>query len=188
MLYYAFRYNVFFVLDCEKLSSRGLYYDQALQHVMIGAYLGQVCLLGLLILRTADDLYALGPAILIGMLLTTTVIAHRWMRKSLQLHVKYLPPLKQCKGPARPPQRASSRSHGEKRPAPSCALPTHPALGDHRPFLWLDTDGLGILNGWRRLFEGVATVVLENASCNIPGHHIAIRYTDSTPATRSRSQ
>ncbi|CAH0045234.1 unnamed protein product [Clonostachys solani] len=48
----VYRYNVIYVVDCD-LTSTGLFYPQALLHLIIGLYLAELCLIGIFILKSA---------------------------------------------------------------------------------------------------------------------------------------
>ncbi|KAK4936653.1 hypothetical protein LTR10_022505 [Elasticomyces elasticus] len=68
--YIVYRYNLLFVYDSE-VSTMGLSYPRALMHLLVGVYFGEVCLVGLLVLKGAY-----GPLALSLGLLVFTVLVH----------------------------------------------------------------------------------------------------------------
>lgn len=85
------RYNSFYVLT-NNIDTHGLAYAKALQQLMTGVYLGEVCLLGLFAINTAP-----GPIVLMAVFLGGTAIYHAIMRHALRLLTQYLPD--RLKGP-----------------------------------------------------------------------------------------
>lgn len=67
-LYVAFRYNVFYVLTMV-VDTKGDAYGRAMQHLSVGVYLAELCLIGLMGARGAN-----GPAGLIVVLFILTII------------------------------------------------------------------------------------------------------------------
>ncbi|KAH0340249.1 DUF221-domain-containing protein, partial [Aureobasidium melanogenum] len=76
-LYLAFRYNVFYVLTMA-LDTKGDAYGRALQHLSVGIYLAEICLIGLMGARGAD-----GPAKLMVVLLVLTAIYQTYLNMIL---------------------------------------------------------------------------------------------------------
>jgi hypothetical protein len=70
VVYVVYRYNLIYVYDSEH-DTRGLHYPRALQQTLIGLYLAEVCLIGLLALGGG-----LGPLFLMILLLVLTVLVH----------------------------------------------------------------------------------------------------------------
>ncbi|KAI1623017.1 hypothetical protein EDD37DRAFT_453024 [Exophiala viscosa] len=68
--YVVYRYNLLFVYDSE-VSTMGLSYPRALMHLLVGVYFGEVCLVGLLVLKKA-----FGPLVMSLGLLVFTVLLH----------------------------------------------------------------------------------------------------------------
>jgi hypothetical protein len=79
------RYNSFYVLT-NNIDTHGLAYAKALQQLMTGVYLGEVCLLGLFAINTAP-----GPIVLMAVFLGGTAIYHAIMRHALRPLTRYLP-------------------------------------------------------------------------------------------------
>ena len=70
LFYIAYRYQFLYVIQV-KLELRGASYSLALQHLMTGIYLAEICLLGLFSIRQAA-----GPSALLVVLLVSTVAYH----------------------------------------------------------------------------------------------------------------
>jgi hypothetical protein len=67
LFYFAYRYNVFFVTDSQ-IDTKGLIYPRALQHLLTGVYLSEICLIGLFGIAGA-----IGPVILMVVTLIFTL-------------------------------------------------------------------------------------------------------------------
>jgi hypothetical protein len=85
IIYLAVRYNTFFVLT-NNIDTKGLAYAKALQQLMTGVYLSEVCLIGLFAINTAP-----GPIVLMAIFLVGTAIYHVMMRHALKPLEMYLP-------------------------------------------------------------------------------------------------
>ena len=84
-MYVAVRYNSFFVLT-NNVDTKGAAYGRALQQLMTGVYLAEVCLIGLFAINTAP-----GPIVLMAVFLVSTAIYHAMMRHVLRPLTIYLP-------------------------------------------------------------------------------------------------
>ena len=82
LFYLCYKYQLLYVVQI-KLETRGASYTMALQHLMVGVYLSQLCLLGLFSIKEAT-----GPSVLMGVLLVLTAIYHITVDR-------YLTPLEQ---------------------------------------------------------------------------------------------
>lgn len=67
LFYFSYRYNLLFVVQ-PKIESKGKCYTRALQQILAGIYIGELCLIGLFGLRKAK-----GPSILITILFFGTI-------------------------------------------------------------------------------------------------------------------
>lgn len=85
LLYFAVRYNTFFVLS-NNIDTQGLAYARGIQQLMTGVYIGEVCLLGLFAINTAP-----GPIVLMAIFLGFTAVYHAVMRHALKPLTRYLP-------------------------------------------------------------------------------------------------
>jgi hypothetical protein len=77
LFYVAFRYNILFV-SRSQVDTQGLIYPRALQQLMVGVYLGEVCMIGLF--ATA---LAWGPLVLTIIFLIFTILFHMSLNKAL---------------------------------------------------------------------------------------------------------
>ncbi|KFY30521.1 hypothetical protein V493_01858 [Pseudogymnoascus sp. VKM F-4281 (FW-2241)] len=85
LFYLAYRYNVLFVTD-NTIDTKGLIYPRALQHLLTGVYLGEVCMIGLFGISAA-----IGPIILMVVALVGTVLFHIAMNSALDPLLYNLP-------------------------------------------------------------------------------------------------
>jgi hypothetical protein len=70
LFYVAFRYNILFVTDAQ-IDTKGLIYPRALQQLLTGVYIGEICLIGLFAIATTP-----GPLILMIAFLVFTILFH----------------------------------------------------------------------------------------------------------------
>lgn len=90
LYYLSYRYNFLFVIQ-PKIDTKGEAYALALQHISTGVYLSELCLIGLFGVRKA-----VGPSIMMVVLLVITIFYHLGMNRLLKPVEKYLPrPLQQ---------------------------------------------------------------------------------------------
>lgn len=85
LVYQAYRYNLLFVYD-QGIDTMGLIYPRALQQVLTGIYLAQVCLIGLFAIKGA-----IGPLVLMVMFVIVTVLAHISLNDALNPLLSALP-------------------------------------------------------------------------------------------------
>lgn len=85
VVYFAVRYNTFFVLT-NSVDTQGIAYARAMQQLMTGVYISEVCLLGLFAINTAP-----GPIVLMAVFLGFTAVYHAVMRAALKPLTRYLP-------------------------------------------------------------------------------------------------
>lgn len=77
LVYQAYRYNFLFVYDI-RIDTKGLVYPRALQHLLTGVYLAEVCMIGLFAIRSA-----IGPLIIMVLFTILTVLAHLSLNEAL---------------------------------------------------------------------------------------------------------
>ena len=85
LYYLSYRYDLMFVIQV-KIDTKGECYSRALQQMMIGVYISELCLLGLFGTSSAT-----GPVILMAVLLIGTVIFHVGLDRQLTPLETYLP-------------------------------------------------------------------------------------------------
>lgn len=85
LFYLAYRYNILFVTD-SAIDTKGLIYPRALQQLLTGVYLAEVCLIGLFGVSKA-----IGPVIIAVVLLVFTVLFHISMNSALNPLLYNLP-------------------------------------------------------------------------------------------------
>lgn len=90
LFYLAYRYNLMFVSNAD-IDTKGRVYPRALQHLFVGLYIAEVCLIGLFAIATGQSVGALGPMILMIILLIFTALYHISLNTALSPLVNYLP-------------------------------------------------------------------------------------------------
>ncbi|CZT07318.1 related to A.thaliana hyp1 protein [Rhynchosporium agropyri] len=85
LFYLAYRYNILFVTDSQ-IDTKGLIYPRALQQLLTGVYLAEICLIGLFAIATT-----IGPLILMIVFLVFTVLVHFSMNAALDPLLYNLP-------------------------------------------------------------------------------------------------
>ncbi|KAK4989531.1 phosphate metabolism protein 7 [Elasticomyces elasticus] len=88
--YVAYRYNLLFVSNAN-VDTKGLVYPRALQQIFVGLYVAEFCLIGLFAIATASSIGALGPLILMIILLIFTALYQVSLNSALDPLLKYLP-------------------------------------------------------------------------------------------------
>jgi len=87
--YFAYRYNFLYVYNTG-VDTRGAVYPRALQHLFVGLYIAEVCLLGLFATRL-NNVGAIGPFVMMILLLIFTALFHIGLNGALEPLIKYLP-------------------------------------------------------------------------------------------------
>jgi calcium permeable stress-gated cation channel len=83
--YMAFRYNILFVTDSQ-IDTKGLIYPRALQQLLTGVYIAEICLIGLFGIAATP-----GPLILMVVFLIFTVLYHFSLNSALDPLLYTLP-------------------------------------------------------------------------------------------------
>jgi hypothetical protein len=91
LLYVAHRYNILFVYDTG-VDMKGSAYPTALQHLFVGLYIAELCLLGLFATQLGNSSgKASGPFVLMIILVVVTALYHTALNTALGPLMKYLP-------------------------------------------------------------------------------------------------
>jgi xanthosine utilization system XapX-like protein len=90
LLYVAYRYNMLYVYNTQ-LDTKGAFYARALEQIMVGVYLGELCLLGLFGIGVGSQLNAIGPVVLQVVLIATTIVFHILVKTKLKPSITSLP-------------------------------------------------------------------------------------------------
>lgn len=85
LFYLAYRYNILFVTD-SKIDTKGLIYPRALQQLLTGVYIAEVCLIGLFAIAAS-----IGPLILMIVFLIFTALYHISLNAALDPLLYNLP-------------------------------------------------------------------------------------------------
>lgn len=85
LFYLAYKYNILYVTDAN-IDTKGLIYPRALQHLMVGVYLAEICMIGLFAIGIA-----IGPLILMIAFLVFTVLFHYSLNAALSPLLNTLP-------------------------------------------------------------------------------------------------
>ncbi|KAK0880099.1 phosphate metabolism protein 7 [Friedmanniomyces endolithicus] len=90
LFYIAYRYNLLFVTDAS-VDTKGRVYPRALQQIFVGLYLAEACLIGLFGIGLGKSIGALGPMILMILMLVFTVLYQSSLNAALTPLIDYLP-------------------------------------------------------------------------------------------------
>ncbi|KAL3457212.1 DUF221-domain-containing protein [Aspergillus heterothallicus] len=90
LFYFAYRYNLLYVSNAN-IDTQGKNFARALQHLTVGCYLLVVCLIGLFAISSGAASIAVGPLILMIILLVVMVIYHFSLNQALDPLINYLP-------------------------------------------------------------------------------------------------
>jgi len=85
LFYLAYRYNILFVTDA-KIDTKGLIYPRALQQLLTGVYLAEICMIGLFAIAKAY-----GPLVITVFLVVFSVLFHMSMNAALDPLLYSLP-------------------------------------------------------------------------------------------------
>lgn len=85
LVYQAYRYNFLFVYDI-RIDTKGLVYPRALQHLLTGVYLANVCLIGLFAIKSA-----IGPLLIMVFFTILFICAHLSLNEALGPLYSFLP-------------------------------------------------------------------------------------------------
>jgi len=85
LFYLAYRYNILFVTDSQ-IDTKGLIYPRALQQLLTGVYIAEICLIGLFGVATTP-----GPLILMVVFLIFTILYHMSLNAALDPLLYNLP-------------------------------------------------------------------------------------------------
>ncbi|KAH6637380.1 hypothetical protein C7974DRAFT_432319 [Boeremia exigua] len=83
LIYLSYRYNMFYVHDTH-IDTKGGFYARALEQLMVGVYLGELCLLGLFGLNIGNSVVSAGPTVMQGVLIVMTVVFHLFMKRKIK--------------------------------------------------------------------------------------------------------
>lgn len=90
LFYFAFKYNLLYVSNSQ-IDTQGKIYPRALQHLLVGCYLLNVCLIGLFAIAAADQPIGTGPLVLMIISLIFTILYHVSLNSALEPLINYLP-------------------------------------------------------------------------------------------------
>jgi hypothetical protein len=82
LIYLAYRYNMLYVHDTH-IDTKGGFYARALDQLMVGVYLGELCLLGLFGIGIGNSAVSAGPTVLQVVLLVATILFHVFMKRKV---------------------------------------------------------------------------------------------------------
>ena len=113
LIYLAYRYNMFYVHDTH-VDTKGGFYARALEQLMVGVYIGELCLLGLFGIGIGGSITSVGPTVLQVVLIGATIIFQLFMKRK----IKQLDLLDESDYPKQEHDPESGRSLGAKRMNP----------------------------------------------------------------------
>jgi hypothetical protein len=83
LIYLAYRYNMLYVHDTH-VDTKGGFYARALDQLMVGVYLGELCLLGLFGIGIGNSVVSAGPTVLQVVLIIATIVFHLFMKRKIK--------------------------------------------------------------------------------------------------------
>lgn len=90
LIYLAYRYNMMYVYNAH-IDTKGAFYAKALEQLMVGVYLAEICILGLLGIGIGSKLSAIGPTVIVAVLLAVTIAFHVFIKMKLAPETRHLP-------------------------------------------------------------------------------------------------
>ena len=90
LFYFAFRYNLMFVSNVD-IDTKGKIYPRALQQLFVGLYVAEFCLIGLFAIASGSSVGAVGPLILMIIMLVFTALYQLSLNAALGPLIDYLP-------------------------------------------------------------------------------------------------
>jgi len=90
LFYLAFRYKLLFVSNAS-IDTKGRVYPLALQHLFVGLYTSELCIIGLFAIATGSGKGAIGPLVLMVALLIFTILYQISLNAALKPLIDYLP-------------------------------------------------------------------------------------------------
>lgn len=126
LLYVAYRYNMLYVYN-TKIDTKGAFYARALEQIMVGVYLGELCILGLFGIGVGSQLSAIGPVVLQVILIAVTIAFHVFVNMKLQPLTRHLP----LEDPSDGNQRDRSEEGRRSEQGLVDNVPGDPAMKDH---------------------------------------------------------
>ncbi|KAI5291752.1 hypothetical protein KEM52_000077 [Ascosphaera acerosa] len=112
LFYLAYRYNMLYVSNVD-IDTKGMIYPRALWQTLTGCYLLVLCLIGLFAISLARSPTALGPLILMIILLVCSAIYHLNLNRAVTPLLYYLPKVLEA---AEEELAASEQSHQDEDP------------------------------------------------------------------------
>lgn len=109
--YFVWKYNLTYVFGSQ-MDSKGLFYPRALQHLTIGLYLAELCLVGLFGLNTAY-----GPMALEALFLVFTGLVHMSLRDAIAPLLQNLPQTLQLEEEIQEEEKEAARLETDDRAA-----------------------------------------------------------------------
>ncbi|EOA87928.1 phosphate metabolism protein 7 [Exserohilum turcicum] len=83
LVYIAFRYNFLYVYETD-LDTKGDAYQKALRQLLTGVYLSEICLIGLFAIATGKNIQAVGPLIIMCIMLFLTLVFQFTLKSALK--------------------------------------------------------------------------------------------------------
>ncbi|PKY08638.1 DUF221 domain protein [Aspergillus campestris IBT 28561] len=122
LVYQAYRYNLLFVYDL-RIDTKGLVYPRALQHLLTGIYLANICMIGLFAIKSA-----IGPLIIMVLFTIVTTLAHMSLNDALQPLNTFLPRTLATEEATQKTKQDSFRTDTDASTSPTSTSTTHPHI------------------------------------------------------------
>jgi hypothetical protein len=133
------------------IDTKGACYAKAMQQLMVGVYLAELCLLGLFAINIGSTVVAVGPVVLQAILIIATIVFHIFMKRKLTPLLTTLPldllqeaesRRKHANGDA-----AASKTISNEGTAREDSNDMHPGYTDKQDPITSAPDGTGLVSG-----------------------------------------
>ncbi|KAI5195831.1 hypothetical protein AUEXF2481DRAFT_4876 [Aureobasidium subglaciale EXF-2481] len=128
LLYFAYRYQLLYVVGNDSIDMKGRAYARAMQQITVGVYLLEFCLIGLFAIGVAEDRAALGPLIITIILAVFTIVYHVILSKTLGPIVDGLEMMPGSEDRSRAFSAAPTENMEEGKPSTTSNRETSPTL------------------------------------------------------------
>ncbi|KAL5423432.1 hypothetical protein PMIN04_003949 [Paraphaeosphaeria minitans] len=147
LIYLAFKYNMLYVYTAD-IDTKGACYARAMQQLMVGIYLAELCLLGLFAINIGSSAIAAGPVVLQAILIIATIVFHIAMKRKLAPLVSTLPLTLLEESDARRKHRGdAAKTVSSEGTARADSNDMHPGYEAQPDLVTSGPDGTGLVSG-----------------------------------------
>jgi hypothetical protein len=128
------------------IDTKGACYAKAMQQLMVGVYLAELCLLGLFAINIGSSTVAVGPVVLQAILIVATIVFHIAMSRKLAPLVTTLPLNLLQEAEARR-KHTVGKTVSNEGTARADSDDMHPGYADKQELITSGPDGTGLVSG-----------------------------------------